>query len=99
MSLKTLNLFGCPKLDELPENLGEIKGLEELDLSGTVITGLPSSIIHLKNLKVFSLSGCVVLSSNELTMFPLMKPRRSPNPMDMVERSLIFNRLMLFDRT
>ena len=89
MSLKTLNLSGCPKLDELPKNLGEIEGLEELDLSGTAIMGLPSSIIHLKNLKVFSLSGCVVLSSNELTRFPSMQPRRSPDPMDMLERSLI----------
>nr|POE74854.1 tmv resistance protein n [Quercus suber] len=51
MSLKTLNLSGCSKLDELPENLGKIKGLEVLDLSGTAITGLPSSVVHLKNLK------------------------------------------------
>ncbi|KAF3948248.1 hypothetical protein CMV_025734 [Castanea mollissima] len=89
MSLKTLNLFGCSKLDELPENLGKIESLEELDLSGTAITGLPSSIIHLKNLKVLSLSRCVGLSSNQLMRFPLMQPRRSPDPMGMLERSLI----------
>nr|XP_023923960.1 TMV resistance protein N-like [Quercus suber] len=92
MSLKTLNLFGCSKLDELPKNLGKIGGLEELDLSGTAVTGLPSSIVHLKNLKVLSLSGCMGPSSksfNKLTRFPLMQPRRSPNPMDMLERSLI----------
>ncbi|KAF3946647.1 hypothetical protein CMV_027109 [Castanea mollissima] len=89
MSLKTLNLSGCSKLDELPENLGKIEGLEELDLSGTAITGLPSSVVHLKNLKVLSLSGCVGLSSNKLTRFPLMQPRRSPDPMGMLERSLI----------
>ncbi|KAL4594239.1 hypothetical protein ACB092_12G006500 [Castanea dentata] len=89
MSLKTLNLSGCSKLDELPENFGKIKSLEELDLSGTAITGLPSSIIHLKNLKVLSLSKCVGLSSNKLTRFSLMQPRRSPDPMGILERSLI----------
>ncbi|KAL4600360.1 hypothetical protein ACB092_11G193500 [Castanea dentata] len=89
MSLKTLNLSGCSKLDELPKNLGKIEGLEKLDLSGTAITSLPSSVVHLKNLKVLSLSGCVGPSSNKLTRFPFMQPRRSPDPMGMLERSLI----------
>ncbi|KAL4594233.1 hypothetical protein ACB092_12G006000 [Castanea dentata] len=89
MSLKILNLSGCSKLNELPENLGKIEGLERLDLSGTAITSLPSSIVHLKNLKVLSLSGCVGPSSNKLTRFPLMQPRRSPDLMGMLERSLI----------
>nr|POF01864.1 tmv resistance protein n [Quercus suber] len=31
MSLKILTLSGCSKINELPENLGNIKGLEELD--------------------------------------------------------------------
>ncbi|XP_023879107.1 disease resistance protein RUN1 isoform X2 [Quercus suber] len=88
MSLKTLNLSGCSKLDELPENLGNIEGLEELDLSGTAITGLPSSIIHLKNLKGLSLSRCGGLSSNKLTRFPLMRPRRRPDPMGMLLHTL-----------
>ena len=64
MSQKTLNLFGCSKLDELSENLGKIEVLDELDLSGTAITGIPSSVVHLKNLKLLSLSRCVGLSSN-----------------------------------
>ena len=92
MSLKTLNLSGCSKLDGLLENLGKIEGLEVLDLSGTAITSLPSSIVHLKNLKVLSLSKCVGPSSksfNKLTWFPLMQTRRSPDPMGMLERSLI----------
>ena len=58
-------------------------------MSGTAITGLPSSIIHLTNLKVLSLCGCVGLSSNKLTRFSLMQPRRSPDPMGMLVRSLI----------
>uniref|UniRef100_A0A7N2MFZ4 ADP-ribosyl cyclase/cyclic ADP-ribose hydrolase n=1 Tax=Quercus lobata TaxID=97700 RepID=A0A7N2MFZ4_QUELO len=89
MSLKSLNLSGCSKLDELPKNLGKIEGLEELDLSGTAITDLPSFVVHLKNLKGLSLSGCVGLSSNKLTRFPLMQLRRSPDPTGMLERSLI----------
>ncbi|XP_030939790.1 TMV resistance protein N-like [Quercus lobata] len=50
-SLEILTLSGCSKLDTLPKNLGNIEGLEELDLSGTAITRLPLSVVHLKNLK------------------------------------------------
>ncbi|XP_050254064.1 TMV resistance protein N-like isoform X2 [Quercus robur] len=91
MSLKILTLSGCSKLDTLPKNLGNIKGLEELDLSETAITGLPLSVVHLKNLKVLSLRGCVRLSSksfNTLLSFPLMQRKRSPDPMGMLVCSL-----------
>ena len=91
MSLKILTLSGCSKLDELLENLGNIKGLEKLDMSGTAITGLPLSVVHLKNLKVLSLRECVGLSSksfNKLLSFPLMQQKRSPDPMGMFERPL-----------
>ena len=90
-SLKILTLSGCSKLDTLPENLGNIEGLEELDLSGTAITGLPLSVVHLKNLEVLSLRGCVGLSSksfNKLLSFPLMQRKRSLDPMAMLECSL-----------
>ena len=88
MSLKILTLSGCSKLEELPENLGNIEGLEELDVSETALTGLPLSVVHLKNLKVLSLHGCVGLSSksfNKLLSFPLMQRKRSPDPMGMLE--------------
>ncbi|KAM3731591.1 hypothetical protein ACB098_12G175400 [Castanea mollissima] len=88
MSLKILTLFGCSKLDTLPKNLGNIKGLEELDLSGTAITRLPLSVVHLKNLKILSLRGCVGLSSksfNKLLSFHLVQRKRSPDPMGMLE--------------
>ncbi|XP_050254081.1 TMV resistance protein N-like isoform X2 [Quercus robur] len=91
MSLKILTLSGCSKLEELPENLGNIEGLEKLDVSGTAIIGLPLSVVHLKNLKVLSLCGCVGLSSksfNKLLSFPLMQRKRSPDPMGMLECSL-----------
>ena len=48
MCLKILTLSGCSKLEELPENLGNLKGLEELDLSGSAIRVLPTSIRLLK---------------------------------------------------
>jgi Leucine-rich repeat (LRR) protein len=80
-SLETLTLSGCTKLDKLPEKLGDLKGLEELDVSGTAITELPSSVFYLKNLKVLSLGGCEGLlskSSNEPLSFPLMEIRSDP---------------------
>ena len=76
MSLKILTLSGYSKVDELPENLGNIEGLEKLDVSGTTVTGLPFFVVHLKNLEVLSLCGCVGLSSksfNKLLSFPLMQ--------------------------
>ena len=36
MSLKILTLSSCSKLEELPENLGNLKGFEELYLSGSL---------------------------------------------------------------
>ncbi|XP_030935129.1 TMV resistance protein N-like isoform X2 [Quercus lobata] len=90
MSLKILTLSGCSKLNELPENLGNIKSLEELDVSETAITELPSSLVLLKNLKVLSLRGCeglTSISSNKLISFPLMRKRRV-DPTGMLGRSL-----------
>ena len=81
LSLKTLSLSGCSKIDELPENLGNIEGLEELDVSRTAIKNLPSSMIFLKNLRKLSLQQCEGLSS-----FPLM-PRRCLDSMSMLEHT------------
>ena len=91
MSLKILTLSSCSKLEELPKNLGNLKGLEELDLSGSAIRVLPTSIRLLKNLKKLSLCGCKWLlfkSSNKLFNFPFMQQRRSPEPMAMLQCSL-----------
>ncbi|KAI9095437.1 hypothetical protein K1719_026471 [Acacia pycnantha] len=57
-SIKVLNISGCPKLSKLPENLNENAALEELDASGTAINEVPSTIVHLKNLRSLSFSGC-----------------------------------------
>ena len=62
-SLKTLTLSGCLKLDTMPRNLKNLKGLEKLDVSETAIREPHSSIFCLKNLKILSFQGCNGLSS------------------------------------
>ncbi|KAL5778608.1 hypothetical protein ACOSQ2_009345 [Xanthoceras sorbifolium] len=47
-SLKTLPLRGCSKLDELLDDIGTLESLESLNICGTAIRGLPSSITKLK---------------------------------------------------
>ena len=46
----SLDLSGCSKFDNLPKNLGNVKGLEKLDFSGIAIKELLSSIECLTNL-------------------------------------------------
>ena len=90
ISLKIFTLSGCSKINELPENLGNIKGPEELDVSETAITELPSSFILLKSLKVLSLRRCKGLSSissNKFISFPLIQKRRV-DPTDILGRTL-----------
>jgi hypothetical protein len=57
-SLKILILSGCSKLDKMPENLGNMERLEELDVSRTAIRQVPSSILQLKNLQHLCFRGC-----------------------------------------
>uniref|UniRef100_A0A2N9EHI5 Uncharacterized protein n=1 Tax=Fagus sylvatica TaxID=28930 RepID=A0A2N9EHI5_FAGSY len=57
-SLQYLYLSGCSKLDELPENLGNLEGLISLSLSGTAIKELPSSIGHLTSLSSLNITKC-----------------------------------------
>ena len=90
MSLKKLDLTNCSKLNELPENLGNIEGLKTLFVDGTAITRLPSSFVLLKNLKSLSLNGCEGLSSissNKLFRFPSIRKKRK-DPTGMLGRSL-----------
>ena len=85
-----LDLNGCKCLKSLPENLGNIKDLEELDMSETAITKLPSSFVLFKNLKVLSLQrskGLSSISSSKFISFPLIKKRRV-DPMDILGRTL-----------
>ena len=54
----SLDLAGCTKIKKLLENLGNVEGLEKLDLSRTAIKELPSSIERLTNLTVLTLKDC-----------------------------------------
>ncbi|XP_043810319.1 disease resistance protein RUN1-like [Manihot esculenta] len=63
ISLKTLILSGCSKFDKFPGKLGNEECLEELDISGTAVRQLPSSIVLLKNLRRLTWQGCEVQPS------------------------------------
>ncbi|XP_054819954.1 disease resistance protein RUN1-like [Prosopis cineraria] len=58
-SLVTLNIFGCSKLLSLPDNLGENESIEELDIRGTAIKEIPSSINSLEDLRKLYANGCM----------------------------------------
>ena len=60
-SLEYLDLYGCSNFDNLPKNLGNVKGLKEIDLSGTAIKKLPSSIEGLTSLTLLTLKYCTNL--------------------------------------
>ena len=56
--LQTLSCNGCSKLERFPEIKGDMRELRVLDLSGTAIMDLPSSITHLNGLQTLLLEGC-----------------------------------------
>ena len=88
MSLKILILSGCSKIDELPENLENLKSLERLDVSGTAIKELPPSISLLKNLTGLCLHGCEGISPNSSNKL-ISCQQRSLYPMVTLEHSLL----------
>lgn len=61
VSLKYLFLSGCSLIDQLPENIGSLELLKELDACQTAIRRLPLSILLLKNLQRLCLLGCTGL--------------------------------------
>ncbi|KAF5808340.1 putative P-loop containing nucleoside triphosphate hydrolase, leucine-rich repeat domain superfamily [Helianthus annuus] len=52
--------FVCCGIEELPEDIGQLECLEELDLSDSAIKHLPDSICKLKHLKTLILRRCKV---------------------------------------
>ncbi|XVF18880.1 hypothetical protein REPUB_Repub11eG0061600 [Reevesia pubescens] len=57
-SLEKLILSGCSNLQMFPEIVGKMECLIELNLEGTAIKELPSSIGHLNRLNLLNLRGC-----------------------------------------
>nr|KJB45659.1 hypothetical protein B456_007G318700 [Gossypium raimondii] len=57
-SLTTFRLHGCLRLEIFPEIIDTMERLYELDLSGTALKELPSSIDNLVGLKYLSLNDC-----------------------------------------
>ncbi|CBI39279.3 unnamed protein product, partial [Vitis vinifera] len=57
-SLKTLGLDSCSSVEAFPEIMEDMEHLEELNLCGTDISELPSSIEHLRGLWHLQLNKC-----------------------------------------
>jgi Leucine-rich repeat (LRR) protein len=59
--LINLNLSNCVKVAELPEEIGRLEYLKELDITGTGISHLPESIFRMKGLRIVG-SRCLLES-------------------------------------
>ncbi|KAL5732584.1 hypothetical protein ACOSQ2_032276 [Xanthoceras sorbifolium] len=59
-SLERLFLCHCSKIDKLPDEIGALESLITLDIAGTAIKEVPSSIVHLNNLEMLSFKRCKV---------------------------------------
>ncbi|KAH1064645.1 hypothetical protein J1N35_029632 [Gossypium stocksii] len=57
-SLRVLSLAGYRNIKNLPENIGNLKHLRNLNLSETLIKRLPNSLCTLYNLQALKLRGC-----------------------------------------
>ncbi|CAN6720180.1 unnamed protein product [Malus baccata var. baccata] len=68
-SLKTLDLSGCSSLEMFPEIFEGMEKLEELNLSGSKLKELSSSINNLMGLRYLKLKDCKELKSLP-SMFP-----------------------------
>ncbi|KAK8714263.1 hypothetical protein V6N13_149456 [Hibiscus sabdariffa] len=60
-SLRVLSLAGYYNINELPEEVGNLKHLRNLDLSETSIKRLPNSLTTLYNLQTLTLFNCFKL--------------------------------------
>ena len=70
-SLTMLTLSGCSRLNKLPTNLGNLVCLKNLEVIGTAISELPSSVEHLTHLTSLNLSDCKDLLSLPDTIFSM----------------------------
>jgi hypothetical protein len=69
-NLKVLKLFRCPKLTALPESMGSLYQLRELNLNDIPIQNIPESFSNLIGLEKITLEDCGDLDMNQaLTEF------------------------------
>ncbi|KAF8034845.1 hypothetical protein BT93_C1003 [Corymbia citriodora subsp. variegata] len=67
-SLEILILEGCGKLTKLPNSIGMLQCLVELDVSFTSIEELPNTIFDLKSLKMLKMNNSHMKLSNSIGM-------------------------------
>ncbi|XP_039157379.1 disease resistance protein RPV1 [Eucalyptus grandis] len=60
VNLERLAICGAPHLTKLPDSIGMLKCLVELDISDIGIAELPNTIINLKSLKALNVSGSCI---------------------------------------
>lgn len=70
-SLRTITLKGCSRLENFPEIVGKMESLTRMELSGTAIKELPSSIGYLIGLEVLYLHECEGLINLPCTIYDL----------------------------
>nr|AAK61316.1 NBS-LRR resistance-like protein B11 [Phaseolus vulgaris]AAK61320.1 NBS-LRR resistance-like protein B11 [Phaseolus vulgaris] len=73
--IRVLSFNGCLDLREVPDSVGDLKHLQSLDLSWTMIRKLPNSICLLYNLLILKLNSCSVLMEFPLNLHKLTKLR------------------------
>ncbi|MCL2860945.1 MAG: GTP-binding protein [Firmicutes bacterium] len=72
--LKTINLSGFNSLDFLPESIGNLVELAELNLSNSDLKSIPKTIVGLKKLKKLSLANTYISQlPNELFSLPSLE--------------------------
>lgn len=70
-SLKRLDLNHCSNLETFLEIMEDMQELKDLDLRGTAIKELPSSVQHIKRLRSLDLSNCKDLETLRHTIYDL----------------------------
>ncbi|XP_052294731.1 disease resistance protein RPV1-like [Citrus sinensis] len=70
-SLASLEIINCPKLERLPDELGNSKALEELRVEGAAIREVPESLSQLALLSTLVLKNCSELEYISSNIFKL----------------------------
>ncbi|KAG5598746.1 hypothetical protein H5410_030116 [Solanum commersonii] len=84
-----LYVWNCAKLESLPEEIGDLENLEELDAKYTLISRPPSSIVRLNKLKILTFEK-EESDDGVFFVFPQVNERlRSLEYLDLSYRNLI----------